>query len=57
MFIQYKFSESGMESTELALSLDDYQTNLQETWRHLHRSKDFADVTLACEDGQVLFVY
>ena len=57
MFIQYKFSESGMESTQLALSWDDFQTNLQEAWRQLHRSEDFADVILACDVGQVLFVY
>ena len=46
-----------MESTQLALSWDDFQTNLQEAWRQLHRSEDFADVILACDVGQVLFVY
>ena len=42
------------ESTQLALSWDNFQTNLQDTWRHLHQTEDFADVILACDVGQVL---
>jgi len=42
------------ESTQLALSWDNFQTNLQDTWRHLHQTEDFADVILACDVGQVM---
>jgi len=42
------------ESTQLALSWDNFQTNLQHTWRHLHQTEDFADVILACDVGQVM---
>lgn len=43
----------GKESTKLVLSWDNFQTNLQDTWRHLHQTEDFADVILACDVGQV----
>ena len=44
----------GKESTKLTLSWDNFQTNLQDSWRQLHQTEDFADVILACDVGQVL---
>ena len=46
-------AKMGKESTKLVLSWDNFQTNLQDTWRHLHQTEDFADVILACDVGQV----
>ena len=39
-------------SQELSLKWNDFQENLQTSVKSLHESYDFADVTLACEDGQ-----
>jgi len=44
----------GKESTRLTLRWDNFQANLQDTWRQLHQSEDFADVILACDVGQVM---
>ena len=41
------------ESSQFSLSWDHFGKNLQDTWRHLHQSEEFADVTLACDLGQV----
>jgi len=42
------------ESSQFSLSWDHFGKNLQDTWRHLHQSEEFADVTLACDLGQVM---
>ena len=42
------------ESTQLTLSWENFETNVQESWRKLHQTEDFADVVLACDVGQVL---
>ena len=43
----------GEDPNQLSLSWDHFGKNLQDTWRHLHQSEEFADVTLACDLGQV----
>ena len=43
----------GEDLNQLSLSWDHFGKNLQDTWRHLHQSEEFADVTLACDLGQV----
>jgi len=44
----------GEDPNQLSLSWDHFGKNLQDTWRHLHQSEEFADVTLACDLGQVM---
>ena len=46
-------SSMDEESSQFSLSWDHFGKNLQDTWRHLHQSEEFADVTLACDLGQV----
>ena len=41
-----------MASQKLSLKWNDFQENLQTSVNSLHGNTDFADVTLACEDGQ-----
>ena len=41
-----------MTSQKLSLKWNDFQENLQTSVNILHGNTDFADVTLACEDGQ-----
>ena len=48
-----EYTIMGKESTRLTLRWDNFQANLQDTWRQLHQSEDFADVILACDVGQV----
>ena len=52
--LQNHIVKMSKESIQLTLSWDNFQTNLQHTWRHLHQTEDFADVILACDVGQVL---
>ena len=40
-----------MESEQLCLQWNDFQTNINSAFRKLREDKDFNDVTLACEDG------
>ena len=41
-----------MKNTEkICLNWDDFQENLKSSFRELRNEEDFADVTLACEDG------
>ena len=41
-----------MKNTEkICLNWDDIQENLKSSFRELRNEEDFADVTLACEDG------
>ena len=39
-----------MENERLRLKWEDFQTNLQESFRELRSDFDFTDVTLVCED-------
>ena len=39
-------------SDKLCLKWNDYQDNVNSAFGSLRKDKDFADVTLACEDGQ-----
>ena len=39
-------------SEKLCLQWNDFQENVKSAFRNLREDKDFADVTLACEDGQ-----
>ena len=39
-------------SEKLCLQWNDFQDNIKSAFRNLREDKDFADVTLACEDGQ-----
>ena len=39
-------------SEKLCLRWDDFQENIKSAFGHLREESDFADVTLACEDGQ-----
>ena len=41
-------------SQKLSLKWNDFQENLQTSVKSLYGNTDFADVTLACEDGQQL---
>ena len=38
----------------LCLQWNDFQNNIKSAFAHFKTDKDFADVTLACEDGQQL---
>ena len=42
-----------MESEKLCLKWNDFQTNLQNSFRELRGDSDFTDVTLACEDQSI----
>ena len=39
-------------SEKLCLQWNDFQENVKSAFRNLREDKDFADVTLACEDDQ-----
>ena len=39
-------------SEKLFLQWNDFQENIKRAFGHLREENDFADVTLACEDGQ-----
>ena len=39
-------------SEKLCLQWNDFQENVKSAFENLREDKDFADVTLACEDGQ-----
>ena len=39
-------------SEKLFLQWNDFQENIKSAFGHLREESDFADVTLACEDGQ-----
>ena len=39
-------------SEKLCLQWNDFQENIKNALRNLREDNDFADVTLACEDGQ-----
>ena len=39
-------------SEKLCLQWNDFQENVKSAFGTLREDKDFADVTLACEDGQ-----
>ena len=41
-------------SEKLNLQWNDFQENVQSAFGNLREDKDFADVTLACEDGHHL---
>ena len=41
-------------SEKLCLQWNDFQENVKIAFENLREEKDFADVTLACEDGQQL---
>ena len=43
----------GEDPNQLSLSWNHFGKSLEDTWRHLHQSEEFADVTLACDFGQV----
>ena len=42
-----------MENVKLCLKWNDFQTNLQNSFRELRGDSDFTDVTLACEDQSI----
>ena len=39
-------------SEKVCLNWDNFQENIQSAFQNLRDDQDFADVTLACEDGQ-----
>ena len=39
-------------SKETCLQWNDFQNNARNAFRNLREDKDFADVTLVCDDGQ-----
>ena len=41
-------------SEKLCLKWNDYQDNVNAAFGNLREEKEFSDVTLACEDGQLL---
>ena len=45
--------EMGDGGIDVLLKWDDFQENLKLSFKGLRRDPDFADVTLACEDGEV----
>ena len=42
-----------MESEKLCLRWNDFQTNLQTSFKELRGDSDFTDVTLACGDQNI----
>ena len=49
--IQYFVKHRMQHSEKLCLKWNDFQENLNSAFEVLRNDKDFADVTLACEDG------
>ena len=45
-------SEAFMMSEKLCLQWNDFKENVTASFRSLRHDEDFADVTLACEDGK-----
>ena len=55
LFQSLRFSQSLLAATmseKLCLQWNDFQENIKSVFGNLREDNDFADVTLACEDGQ-----
>ena len=44
-------------SEKLCLQWNDFQSNIKSVFGELRKDQDFADVTLACEDGQQILAH
>ena len=49
---QFTFLFRFSMSEKLCLNWNDFQDNVKSAFKNLRDDQDFADVTLACEDGQ-----